>query len=61
MIIELLTEIVRNLLVEHDMLAVVGLGSGLCCTERPQIFDGKLLIEARRVDFNPPAAPLFPH
>lgn len=57
MIIQLLTEIVRNLLVEHDMLAV----TGLCCTERPPVFDGKLLIQARRVDFNPPAASLFPH
>lgn len=42
MLSELLTEIVRNLLVEHDILAAAGLRE----LERPQFLDGKLLKQA---------------
>lgn len=39
-IVELLTEVVRNLLVEHNVLGITRLRRA----QRPQIFNGKLLI-----------------
>ena len=54
--IELLTEVVRDLLVEHDVLGAALLGRA----EGPQVLDGELLSQAPRVDFDPPVAFLHP-
>lgn len=54
--VDLLTEVVCNLLVQHYLLAV----TQLRYTERPRVFYRKLLDEASCVEVNPPAASLHP-